>query len=589
VTVTAQDTFNNTVTGYSGTVHFTSSDGAAILPVNSTLTSGTGTFTVTLKMSGNRTVTATDMVTGSITGSGAIAVNPGSFAQLQLLVPGETASPGSATGKTGSPSSQAAGIPLSVTVNAVDALWNLVNTVTDVIHVDSSDAAATLPPDAALAEGTKSFIVTLNTAGTATITASDTLNLGVGSVTSPSITVGPGTFTAATGGGSISADTAVTGVFTSLTGPVYSERSSGDAGAGTIILTAPAGFIFDTSATPRVLITRTAGNGTISRNINGLASGTTVNLTATTTTLTFNVTSASGNGVTCSLTWQNVKVRPIAGTPLATGHLAFGGTATLLGVSPTSNLGTLTEIAGAAKNLAMVTEPSAVAAINTPFVQQPAVQVKDQFGNDRVSDNSTSVTAVRGAGTGTLSGTTTRNASSGVVAFTDLQHDTASTITINFTGAGLNPLASGPVEVTSVAQNDWRSTHFSSNDLTDRSKESSVWGDLADPDGDGRVNLMEYALGMDPSTGGDAGHGIQAGTVTVSGSTYNTLTFNHRLTDPALSYVVEVSSDQQAWDTAGVTLTSTPFDANFNTITAQDGTAIPAVGARFIRLRVIKN
>jgi len=36
-TVTARDVFNNVATGYAGTVHITSTDGAAVLPANSTL------------------------------------------------------------------------------------------------------------------------------------------------------------------------------------------------------------------------------------------------------------------------------------------------------------------------------------------------------------------------------------------------------------------------------------------------------------------------------------------------------------------------------------------------------------------------
>ena len=43
---------NAMATGYTGTVHFTSSDGAAVLPANSTLTNGVGTFSVTLKTAG---------------------------------------------------------------------------------------------------------------------------------------------------------------------------------------------------------------------------------------------------------------------------------------------------------------------------------------------------------------------------------------------------------------------------------------------------------------------------------------------------------------------------------------------------------
>jgi len=42
-TVTALDAANNVATRYSGTVRFTSTDSQAVLPVNSTLTGGTGT------------------------------------------------------------------------------------------------------------------------------------------------------------------------------------------------------------------------------------------------------------------------------------------------------------------------------------------------------------------------------------------------------------------------------------------------------------------------------------------------------------------------------------------------------------------
>ena len=76
-TVTALDAFDNTATGYSGTVHFTSSDAPATLPADSTLTNGVGTFASTLKTGGNQTLTAADTVTSSITGTSAsILVDP---------------------------------------------------------------------------------------------------------------------------------------------------------------------------------------------------------------------------------------------------------------------------------------------------------------------------------------------------------------------------------------------------------------------------------------------------------------------------------------------------------------------------------
>ena len=76
-TVTAQDGSNNTATGYVGTVHFTSTDGLAVLPGNYTFVagdSGVHTFSATLGTSGNQTITAGD-AGNSINGtSGTIAV-----------------------------------------------------------------------------------------------------------------------------------------------------------------------------------------------------------------------------------------------------------------------------------------------------------------------------------------------------------------------------------------------------------------------------------------------------------------------------------------------------------------------------------
>ncbi|MBB5350203.1 hypothetical protein HNR46_000427 [Haloferula luteola] len=44
----------------------------------------------------------------------------------------------------------------------------------------------------------------------------------------------------------------------------------------------------------------------------------------------------------------------------------------------------------------------------------------------------------------------------------------------------------------------WRAAHFSEAELADAELEASLWGNGADPDGDGRSNLWEYATGTDP-------------------------------------------------------------------------------------------
>ncbi len=97
----------------------------------------------------------------------------GPFSRLQVLLPGETAAPGTSSGKAGSPSAQTAGIPFNVTVNACDASWNLDNTITHTIRILSSDASASLPAAAQLSSGTGQFLVILNAGGTFTIQAHD--------------------------------------------------------------------------------------------------------------------------------------------------------------------------------------------------------------------------------------------------------------------------------------------------------------------------------------------------------------------------------------------------------------------------------
>src|SRR5213079_2851267 len=98
------------------------------------------------------------------------------------------------TGKTGTPAAQSAGTPFNVTVNAVDANWNPVTTITDTVGITSSDANAVLPANAALVAGTRTFSVSLKTAGSSTLTATDLSDGSKTANTSPSVTVNAGAF-----------------------------------------------------------------------------------------------------------------------------------------------------------------------------------------------------------------------------------------------------------------------------------------------------------------------------------------------------------------------------------------------------------
>ena len=71
VVVTAYDAYGNVATAYTGTVSLTSSDPHAVLPSSFTFpgTTGTYTFAVTLDTAGAQSITATDTVTSTITGT----------------------------------------------------------------------------------------------------------------------------------------------------------------------------------------------------------------------------------------------------------------------------------------------------------------------------------------------------------------------------------------------------------------------------------------------------------------------------------------------------------------------------------------
>jgi uncharacterized protein (TIGR03437 family) len=82
----------------------------------------------------------------------------------------------------------AAGGTVNFTVTALDYKGNVATSYADTVHLTSTDGAATIPADAALAAGVGTFAVTFNTSGLQSITVTDT---GATSIfgTSPAITV----------------------------------------------------------------------------------------------------------------------------------------------------------------------------------------------------------------------------------------------------------------------------------------------------------------------------------------------------------------------------------------------------------------
>ena len=116
---------------------------------------------------------------------------------------------------------------------------------------------------------------------------------------------------------------------------------------------------------------------------------------------------------------------------------------------------------------------------------------------------------------------------------------------------------------------------------------------LGDWDGDGRSNLMEYALGTDPTNPTDNSDGMQVWIMEDSGNKYLAMGFKQRTAAGlALQYLPEVSADKQTWysDNSHVSnLSVTSVNAQFNWVTVRDTVPLTQTTPRFIRLTVVEN
>src|SRR5882724_420783 len=146
-------------------------------------------------------------------------------------------------------------------------------------------------------------------------------------------------------------------------------------------------------------------------------------------------------------------------------------------------------------------------------------------------------------------------------------------------------LATQPFQVSVVVAtpfNAWQLAEFGPN-----ASNPAISGDLADPDGDGIVNLLEYALHLDPNlanvTGLPTGQNDPAcGCLT--------LTYTSVISATDLIYTAEAAYDPSGlWSTNGITQTVLGSDGVTQTNKASDaGNPIATSGKRFMHLKITR-
>ena len=219
LTITAKDSYGKTATGYLGTIRFTSTDPAAVLPADYTFTAadtGTHIFSVTLKTAGTQTVSARDTITNTITG-----------AQSGIVV---TPAPATTLVVSGLSSPRTAGVADTITVTAQDAFGNIATGYRGTIGFTSTDSKAVLPVDytfTAADAGTHIFSVILKTAGSQAVRARDTVTTSI-TAAQGGIVVTPAAATTLTLSGLSSPRTAGTaGNLTVTAKDVYGNTATG--------------------------------------------------------------------------------------------------------------------------------------------------------------------------------------------------------------------------------------------------------------------------------------------------------------------------------------------------------------------------
>ena len=156
VSIMAVDAANRPIPGFTGTVAVTSSDSAATLPSSVTFVNGRATARVMFTTPGSQSITVRGGPAGDVVATVSTQV---------------VAAPVAVAFSVQLPKAVAVGLPVNVTIVAVDAQGRPVPRFSGTATLSSSDTAATLPSSVTFVDGRAVVRVTFGKIGEQTLTA----------------------------------------------------------------------------------------------------------------------------------------------------------------------------------------------------------------------------------------------------------------------------------------------------------------------------------------------------------------------------------------------------------------------------------
>src|SRR5262249_29762211 len=128
---------------------------------------------------------------------------------------------------------------------------------------------------------------------------------------------------------------------------------------------------------------------------------------------------------------------------------------------------------------------------------------------------------------------------------------------------------------------------FSAAELADVTLESTLWGNAADPDGDGISNLAEYALGGTSPINAASRPRLAASLFTEAGQTWLRGEYPLRAGITGVTVAAQVSADFVHWDDImPIQITPQADGTALVVLQTSQPIAVAAPAYRFFRLRV---